>query len=356
MKPRRALLAGLAGVLTVAAAAAGPAAAQGSGSGTASGAGPTSIVQLGDSVAAGEGTLYGYTYDASTREWTGGNVDAVWPGPHPLCHDSPDAYGEHVARTFGASFTQLACTGASFDNGIRAPEVQDGTQYAPAEFGDWESQTDLNERYDAAAPDLVLLTFGADDVHFSGIVQACVENSYEAYFDLADLECVRGNPGDTIRTDYLDLIGSELEANYRTIVEWIGERAQANGVSAPKVVFTTYPDPLPPRGTKCPDTSYLDPRQVRYLATLVTRMNAEITSTIEGLDDPNVAVADLSDAYTPNGTNHRWCSRDPWAYGLSIFHLTDPASFESQAPFHPTPRGQRSIAEHVIPTVRSLFQ
>src|ERR1700733_8592652 len=61
-------------------------------------AGPRSIVQLGDSVASGEGTLYGYTYDTNTQRWTGGNIDAVWPGPYPLCHDSPDAYG-HVLAT-----------------------------------------------------------------------------------------------------------------------------------------------------------------------------------------------------------------------------------------------------------------
>ena len=39
-------------------------------------ASPQSIVQLGDSVASGEGTLYGYRYDAATQTWTGGNIDA----------------------------------------------------------------------------------------------------------------------------------------------------------------------------------------------------------------------------------------------------------------------------------------
>ena len=327
------------------------------GSGSKSGArdGPTSIVQLGDSVAAGEGTLYGYEYDAKTREWTGGNLSVTWPGPHPLCHDSPDAYGELVARAFGAQFTQLACTGATFDNGISAPEVQDGTEYAPAQFGDWAMQADLNERYDAANPDLVLITLGADDVQFHSIVTSCVENSYAHYFHLADLECVRGDPGATITNDFLDVFSTTLVASYKTLVDWIQQRAQANGVPAPKVVFTTYPDPLPPSGAKCPDTSYLYPGQVRYLATLVTQMNDTITETIRGLDDPNVAVADVSHAYTPQRQNHRWCSRDPWAYGLSIIHVTDPLSIESQAPFHPTPAGQESIAEHVTPTVRTLF-
>lgn len=50
-----------------------------------------SIVQLGDSIASGEGTLYGYTYDSTSKTWTGGNLNVVWPGPYPLSHDAPDA-------------------------------------------------------------------------------------------------------------------------------------------------------------------------------------------------------------------------------------------------------------------------
>ncbi len=328
----------------------GPAGAQGSS--TASG--PTSIVQLGDSVAAGEGTLYGYTYDPSTRTWTGGNLDATWPGPHPLCHDSPDAYGEHVAQAFGATFTQLACTGATFGNGIARPEVQDGQTYSPAQFGNWAKQTDINEAYDAAQPDLVLITLGADDVRFVDIVESCVESRLGSDLDLDDIECVARNPGDTIRTDYLDVYDSVLPANYKRLVRWIGERAEARGVETPKIVFTTYPDPLPAPDQRCPDVRYLAPRQVRYLSSLVDRLNTVITDTVDSLDDPNVVVADASDVYTADG-DHTWCSSDPWAYGLSIIDVLRPSSIESQAPFHPTPVGQDAIADVVTSTVRQLY-
>jgi len=63
-----------------------------------------SIVQLGDSIASGEGTLYGYRYDMRTRTWTGGSIDATWPGPYPACHVSPDAYGNTVAQPFPEPF------------------------------------------------------------------------------------------------------------------------------------------------------------------------------------------------------------------------------------------------------------
>jgi hypothetical protein len=73
------------------------------------------------------------------------------------------------------------------------------------------------------------------------------------------------------------------------------------------------------------------------------------------LHDPNVVVADSDRAYTQQGANHRWCSKDPWAYGLSVFHLFEPDTLHSQAPFHPTPRGQEAIAAMVEPTVKRLF-
>jgi len=107
-------------------------------------ASPQSIVQLGDSVASGEGTLYGYRYDAATQTWTGGNIDANWPGPYLLCHDSPDAYGQLLASSYHAQLSLFACTGASFANGISAPRVNYGYLYnttlRPAEFGNWDNQ------------------------------------------------------------------------------------------------------------------------------------------------------------------------------------------------------------------------
>ena len=315
---------------------------------------PKSIVQLGDSVASGEGTLYGYTYDASTMTWTGGNVDAPWPPPYPICHDSPDAYGNHVARYFGATFTQFACTGATFAAGITAPELDDGTPMRPAQFGNWATMTDLNAAYDDAKPDLVLVTLGADDLSFVPIVEACIKNGYEYYFDLADLECTKSNPGATVEKDFFDTLPT-VKKDYATLVEWIAARAKANGVPAPKVAFTNYADPLPASGKKCPDTSWLYPQQVSYLASLVAELNSTIISTFEELDAPDVAVVDISEAYEPNGVSHIWCTDDPWAYGLSIYSFAHPSTFESQAPFHPTPAGQESIAQHVIPVVTKLF-
>jgi lysophospholipase L1-like esterase len=319
-------------------------------------AGPRSIVQLGDSVAAGEGTLYGYRYVHG--EWTGGNLNVKWDPPYGGCHDSKYAYVHRVAGHFGKQTTvaQFACTGATFASGISAPEVSDGTTLRPAEFGNWDTQQGLNPQYDAAKPDLVLITLGADDVQFVHIVEGCIANGYEYALDLASLECTQANPGSTIQQDYFDFL-PKLEQNYATLVRWIEARARAHQDPVPKIVFTTYPSPLPPAGGPkgCADVNLLYGQQVRYLSSLVGQLDRLITSTVQGLKDPNVGVADVSGAYTPGGSDHRWCSRDPWSYGLSIYHLLSPSSFESQAPFHPTPKGQASIASLVLPTVERLF-
>jgi lysophospholipase L1-like esterase len=319
-------------------------------------AAPRSIVQLGDSIAAGEGTYYGYKYVHG--KWTGGNLNVKWDPPHDGCHDSKDAYVHHVAQHFHPTpaVAQFACTGATFASGISAPEVSDGTTLRPAEFGNWDTQRDLNPEYDAAKPDLVLITLGADDVQFVHIVESCIENGYAYAFNLANLACTQANPGPTIQQDYVSFLPT-LEQNDVTLVRWIEERARAYHDPVPKIVFTTYASPLPPTGgpSGCADVSQLYRQQVQYLSSLVGRLNQTITSTVRGLKDPNVAVADISRAYTPGRADHRWCTSDPWSYGLSIYSVLSPSSFESQAPFHPTPEGQASIAGLVIPTVERLF-
>ncbi|MBV9412948.1 MAG: SGNH/GDSL hydrolase family protein [Acidimicrobiia bacterium] len=316
---------------------------------------PKSIVQLGDSVAAGEGTLYGYSYDPVTREWTGGNLNATWPPPYPGCHDSPDANGNLIAAAFGSTFHQFACTGATFDSGIVNTEVFKGSQLRPPQFGNWTTQQGLNAEYDAAAPDLVLISLGANDVQFVNIITECIKNGYEYYFGITKtLQCTSGNPGPAVQNDYFNFLPT-LKKNYGTLLSWITARANANHVAVPKVIFTTYPNPFPSSNTKCPDTSWFYPQQISYLSSLLQKMDQTMISTIQGLKMKNVAVVDLQKAYQPNGVDHRWCSGSPWAYGLSIYHFYDPKSFDSQAPFHPTPSGQQSIALHVVPAIIQSF-
>jgi lysophospholipase L1-like esterase len=328
--------------------------------------GPVSIVQLGDSIASGEGTLYGFSFQISTGKWKGPtNDNPTWEGKYQDCHQSKAAYGQLLAKDYpSATFTQLACTGATFEKGIAGP----WSTTVPAEFGNWATRTDLNPDYSAARPDLVLVTLGADDVQFEDIVTQCAEYVY--YHPFSPTQCTTqtpNGPDDVIKKDFFDYLPT-LETHLTTLVQWIRERSTSLGSTGPptRVIFTTYPDPLPsnlPPGGKdaCPDTWLLYNDQVNYLSSLVHVMDDHIVATIDGYakahDDKNLAVVDLSNV----DDGHQWCAKGngnyiaPFAYGFSIYaHYTDLIN-PNPAAFHPTLEGQAAIAARVEPVVHRLF-
>lgn len=313
-------------------------------------AGPVrSVVVLGDSVASGEGTLYGYRYDDASRRWVGGDLDVSWPGPYPLCHDSPYAYGQAVAGHFAARLAQFACTGSTFSGGIVGPKLDGPAVARPPQFGNWATRSGLNAAYDRARPDLVLVTLGADDLRFTSVIEACVASRLEAAVVRTAPQCTATNPGTTFQRDYTAALPTVLRQEV-TLLDWIEQRGRADG-HRPKVVFTTYYDPFPTGGQRCPDTELLDRSQVRFLAAALARFDRALVRTITGQRREGVAVVDLQHAFD----GHRWCSSRPWAYGLSIYQVTHPTSLLSQAPFHPTPEGQGRIAGLVEPAVDRLF-
>jgi|GEM_PF-1933474 len=316
-----------------------------------------SIVQLGDSVASGEGTLEGWTYDTTTQKWVGGNQGVPWPGPYPLCHDSPNAYGQLVATALNATFTQLACTGASWIDGITVPKMSGTTQARPAEFGDWSTGAGLNQAYDDAHPDIVLVTMGADDIQFADIVTWCVTNSLGVMHQ-GSLKCTNYDPGDAVQRDYF-AEQSELSTHYALLAQWIEARGKA-AHHVPRIVFTNYYNPFPRQfETHCPDVYPLAGAQFMYLSGLQNQLTNNIKDWVHAVmaGDKNVDFADFSTAMD----GHEWCTSEPWAYGLSILldHIqagvNAGSSKNDQAPFHPTPQGQQVLASIVQPAVQRLL-
>jgi hypothetical protein len=176
---------------------------------------PRSLVQLGDSVGAGEGTLYGYQRSPVAGYWWGSATIAAgflpctngcgWTNPqYSQCHNSPYAYGQQIASSLNAqssqpqmNFMNLACTGASFDQdnkgtggGIAQPELfnEPNVPNVPAQFGQWTTQSlssspdgatfqagaDLNHSYFEASPNAVTITDGGNEVQFAKVVGDCV--------------------------------------------------------------------------------------------------------------------------------------------------------------------------------------
>lgn len=338
-------VAALVAVLAIVAAACGG--GSGGGGHGSNGSKHTSIVVLGDSVAAGEGIAYGYTYASTERppRWTGGLPDPVWLAPYPLCHQTAQAYGDVVAQRMHARLASFACTGSSYEAGIVGPATngnRDGRSVLrPAQFGDWQTRTGLNAAYDRAAPDVVLVTLGADDLGFVPVVESCVVAAL-----LRNGTCTATNPGPTVQSRVLDALPS-LATHYRDLVAAIRDRAHAHHRSVPRIVFTTYYDPLPEPTADvsllaCPDAAGLSRAEIAYLRSLVDRLNATIRDSLRG--EEHVMIADASHALD----GHEWCTPEPWAYGASVLSR-NPAS---QAPFHPTPAGQQAIARVVLARLR----
>ena len=319
-----------------------------------------SVVVLGDSVAAGEGAGDGYVYAARSLlpTWSrpaSSRSGAAGTAASDACGRSDRAYGVLVARALDARVTNLACSGASFERGIV-----------------------LDQRFDRARPDLVLVTAGANSVSFERAYAYCVLSS--AGLSEAEAEriatsssvqdalttaigvaarrvlgstkpagasaCTAQNPGSFLQTTVLDRAAT-VGTQARDLAASIRARGATLG-RVPDVVFTTYADPLPAAAAsvaRCPDGAALGAAQLAFLHEMFLRLNAGLRDAL--VTAPGVSVAEPDAAFA----GHRWCDPDPWNYGPSIF-VTDPGS---RAPFHPTPAGQRAFADAVLAARRGVL-
>ena len=332
---------------------------------------PLSVVVLGDSIASGEGINYGYIYyTGHPNEWYGGVINPVWQGDYQLCHDSAQAYGDVLAPMIGATLTKFACTGSTYSNGITFDRRYGGALYRPAQFGNWLGMTNLNAAYDAAKPDVVIITLGADDVSFADIFIFCatgytdpaqvaalanapdrsrqIRANFVKRFPTMDAwtnrlpratsssYCTADNPGSGVLNLFWDPINSgQIAGNYKNLVAAIKARgAQAGKI--PRIIFTTYHQPLPgpSQSDECLDLGDLSRDEINYLITLESTLNATLIAAVGGMD--GVSVADISGVVQ----GHEFCTSDPWTYGISLLRYND----ASLAPFHPIPQGQAAIA------------
>lgn len=335
---------------------------------------PLRVVVLGDSIASGEGINYNYYYgtDSWGPRWMGGDNPSPWQGDYPKCHDSAQAYGDVLAPMIGATLWKFACTGSTYDNGLVFDRRYGGELYRPAQFGNWLAMTNLNAAYDAAKPDVVIITFGADDVSFADIVMFCatgitaaeqvaalanhpdrsrqLRTNFAKRFPTMDAwqnrppraasssYCTAENAGTAILSLFWDPINSgEIAGHYKNMVKAIKARGELAG-KVPRIIFTTYhqPMPRPNQSAKCHDVGDLTRDEIDYLISLENTLKATLIEAVRDME--GVSVADISDVVK----GHEYCTSEPWTYGLSIIYpLLD---IHSLAPFHPTPMGQAAIA------------
>ena len=335
---------------------------------------PLSIVVIGDSIASGEGINYGYHYEQGYlfNGWAGGSANPTWQGNYQLCHDSALAYGDVLAQMLGANLAKFACTGSTYQNGLAFDRMYGGQLYRPAQFGNWLAQTNLNAAYDAAQPDVVIVTFGADDVSFADIVTFCatgytsadavasvlahpersrqIRENYVKRFPTGEAwqsrplrassssYCTAADPGGAIQNLFWDPVNSgQMAGNYRNMVAAIKARGEKAG-KVPKIIFTTYHQPLPGplQSIDCADLGDLTRDEIDYLITLEQRLQKTLIDAVGNLE--GVSIADISGVVA----GHEFCTDKPWTYGLSVY--LSPGMKDSLAPFHPTPEGQAAIA------------
>jgi PKD repeat protein/lysophospholipase L1-like esterase len=292
----------------------------------------SSYVALGDSVAAGEGIAENWTWNSSTGRWLkGASVpwDTTSGQSNAACHQTMQGYPHILTGLLSANLVDLGCTGAGTLNGVLGPESgKTGPQLGAASMA--------NSAYDQAAPDVVSLTVGADDIDFKDKVAACYTPVVHACGTGGDLPA------------FLSQLNT-FKLGLNLVLKQIQTRGVASG-KMPIVALTQYYSPFP--NSYPTDGSCIDINPSRTLGGTLT--NPEMQYLERGLADLNDAIHDVASPYgnvfvvpaPASFAQHRWCSADPWVYGPSLEktlagHLADPA------PFHPTPEGQNAIAQNI---------
>ena len=308
-------------------------------------------VALGDSVASGEGLNYGWEWEPGSKTWSGGETSPSWmsdpySSDHQHCHQSLLAYPTLVRQYLGITtedFSDFACTGASAANGVLESQVfSDSTLSSSPQLGSTTlTYNNPNTDYDNAEPDLVTLTLGADDAHFTDFVEACYG------FSIPGFECDTSG-ANSAAAGYLASQQSELE----TVLTEIKNRGEEDG-HVPLVVVTTYYNPFPASySAGCRDLAVsgyegvgwdLTSAEMTWLESKQSELNQNIIKVANTFD--NVALVPLENVMEEHG----FCSSEPWIYGTSLRLALSPLPHDNKnpAPFHPTEVGQEKIAERI---------
>jgi hypothetical protein len=223
------------------------------------------------------------------------------------CGRSSESYAADLAQVNNWNVLNLACSGATIQNGLLGVQLLNDGQVAPAQLTEAERATHAK---------VIIVSVGADDVQWSINTRLCV----------ASAVC-----NDKVSSAYFSQL---LSAFTRSYYQLLGDLADLPGT--PAVLVNEYYSPFGP------DIGCL----ARYGLTaakenvLLARLGQLNTVLAVGAQTFGFGVAD------PRFTGHELCSADPYVQGPG-----DPA------PLHPTATGELAIAladQQVLPTVEGL--
>lgn len=234
----------------------------------------------------------------------------VAAGASPLdkaCGRSADSYATDLAAANGWNVLNLACSGATVQNGLLGVQVLGDGQVAPAQLVEAERATRAK---------VIIVSVGADDVQWSIMTRLCV----------ASTVC-----NDKVSGAYFTkLIGDFTRSYYELLADLAGLPGH------PAVLVNEYYSPFG-SSVRCLRRYDVTPAKEKVLAARLAQLNAVLA---QGAQTFGFGVA------APSFAGHELCTADPWVQGPG-----DPA------PLHPTVAGELAIAladEQALPAVEGL--
>jgi hypothetical protein len=300
------------------------------------------IVSIGDSVAAGEGVP-----DVP------GAAEAVWQSRR--CHRSARAGPALAAREIerddrhtSVTFVHLACSGATVPAGLTGP--YDGVEGKPGE-PPLAAQVNVLNRLKKVRPvDAVLVSVGANDVHFGEIVRFCAlappGNCFGQTFDPpGPSEGSEKTAAEVVAASIAALPGRYAELNRRI------DRA----IPRTKIHFVEYFDPTGDSdGKACehgpPGVSEAELEQARD--GMLVPLNLAVAAAVEkhGWDEVRGVAAKFR--------THGYCAPERWVTLLSKSFLElggSPALKRLLGTLHPNREGQAEIGALITTDLEHEF-
>jgi hypothetical protein len=223
------------------------------------------------------------------------------------CGRSSQSYAADLAAVNNWNVLNLACSGATIQNGLLGVQLLGDGQLAPAQLAEAERATKAK---------VIIVSVGADDVQWSIMTRLCA----------ASAVC-----NDAVSTAYFSQLLSAFTSSYYQLLV---DLADLPGI--PAVLVNQYYSPFGP-DIGCLTRYGLTAAKEKVLLARLGQLN---TVLAEGAQTFGFGVAD------PPFTGHELCTADPYVQGPD-----DPA------PLHPTVTGELAIAladQQVLATLQGL--
>ena len=223
------------------------------------------------------------------------------------CGRSSQSYAADLAAVNNWNVLNLACSGATIQNGLLGVQLLGNGQVAPAQ---------LDEAQLATHAKVIIVSVGADDVEWSIMTRLCA----------ASAVC-----NDAVSSAYFSQL---LNSFTRSYYQLLGDLADLPG--SPAVLVNEYYSPFGPN-IGCLAKYGLTAAKEKVLLARLGQLN---TVLAEGAQTFGFGVAD------PPFTGHELCTADPYVQGP-----------QDRAPLHPTATGELIIAladQQVLPKLQGL--